>query len=155
MREFFKFRFGIEEDLDFIFHEPPSAAQLQAFASDASKGPSVEDPHFDVKAGMQSEWNKRLLYLLQLDFRDRLPAECAKKNIIPPPRPDKYYGNLIAERFQRLAQVWKQGQPRLTTGNDWESPEQTEERMATARKTTAKYQRHLSRRIYVGVKLGT
>jgi hypothetical protein len=70
MWEFFKFRFGIEEDLDFIFHEPPSAAQLQAFTSDASKGPLVEEPHFNVKAGLQSEWNKRLLYLLQLDFWD-------------------------------------------------------------------------------------
>ena len=155
MREFFKFRFGIEEDLDFIFHKPPSAAQLQAFAHDASKGPSLEDPHFDVKAGMQSEWNKRLLYLLQLDFRDRLPAECAKKNVIPPPRPNKYYENLIAEIFQRLAQVWKQGQPRLTAGDVWESPEQTEEQMATDRITAAKYKRHLSRCIYVGVKLST
>jgi hypothetical protein len=79
MREFFKFRFGIEEDLDFIFHEPPSAAQLQAFASDASKGPSVEDPHFDVKAGMQSEWNKRLLYLLQLDSGTDCPQNARRK----------------------------------------------------------------------------
>jgi hypothetical protein len=132
-----------------VFHEPPSAEQLQAFADDPSQGPSLEDPHFDVKAGMLSEWNKTLLRLLQVDFQRRLPLLCANSGVTVPDMSNKYYTNLIAERFQRLAQVWKQGQAKSTRSGDVESPRDVEGRMATAREVTAKKQRHLSRRLYV------
>jgi hypothetical protein len=139
----------IEEDLDFAFHEPPSAEQLQAFAKDPTKGPSLEDAHFDVKAGMLSEWNKKLLLLLQVTFQKELPGICARKGVTLPARTDKYYGNLVSERFQRLAAIWKQGQPKMTAGGVLELYEETEERMVSTRKLTAKKQRHLSRRLYV------
>jgi hypothetical protein len=62
----------IEEDLDFAFHKPPSTKQLRVFANDPTKVPSLEDAHFDVKAGMVSEWNKKLLLLLQGTFQKEL-----------------------------------------------------------------------------------
>jgi hypothetical protein len=139
----------IEEDVDFVFHEPPSAKQLRAFAEDPTKGPSLEDAHFDVNAGMLSEWNKKLLRLLQVTFREELPGICAHQGIMLPARTDKYYGNLVTERFQRLAQIWKQGQPKMTAEGVLESYEETEERMTSTRKRTTQKQRHLSRRLYV------
>lgn len=139
----------IEEDLDFAFHEPPSTEQLRAFANDPTKGPSLEDAHFDVKAGMLSEWNKKLLLLLQVTFQKELPGICAQQGVTLPARTDKYYGNLVSERFQRLAAIWKQGQPKRTAEGALESYEEAEERMASTRKLTAKKQRHLSRRLYV------
>jgi hypothetical protein len=139
----------IEEDLDFVFHEPPSAQQLRAFAEDPAKGPSLEDAHFDVNAGMLSEWNKKLLRLLQVTFQAELPGICAQRGMILPARTDKYYGNLVAERFQRLAHLWKQGQPKMTAEGILESYEETEKRMALTRKRTTQKQRHLSRRLYV------
>jgi hypothetical protein len=138
-----------------MFHEPPSAEQLQAFAVDPSKGPSLEDAHFDVKAGMLSEWNKKLLRLLQIAFQTQLPEICRDRGIELPPRSDKYYGNLVAEKFQRLVPIWKRGQQKVTGGGALESPEEVEVRMASATEQTAKKQRHLSRRLYVCDRLGT
>ena len=135
--------------MDFAFHEPPTAEQLQAFVDDPTKGPSLEDAHFDVKAGMLSEWNKKLLLLLQVTFQNELPGICAQQGMRLPPRTDKYYGNLVAERFQRLAYIWKQGQPKMNAKGVLESYKEVEGRMASARKLSAKKQRHLSRRLYV------
>jgi len=149
----FRFHLGIDEDTDFIFHQPPSEEQLRAFANDPSQGPSLADPHFDVKAGMLSDWNKKLLRLLQVEFQSQLPGICARENTVLPPRSDKYYANLISERFQRLAQVWKQGQPKLTRYGALEAAEEVEARMVAQREVVAKTQRHYSRRLYVCGKL--
>ena len=97
--------------MDFIFHQPPLEEQLREFAKDPSKGPSLADVHFDVKTGMLSEWNKILLCLLQSDLQSKLPDICARQNVVLPSRSDKYYTNLVSERFQRLAQIWKHRQP--------------------------------------------
>lgn len=155
VRELFKFHFGIDEDTDFVFHQPPSEEQLRAFANDPSKGPSLADAHFDVKAGMLSDWNKKLLRLLQVDFQIKLPDICARENMLLPPRSEKYYANLVSERFQRLAQVWKQGQPKLTLDGALEDAEEVETRMMAQREVVAKAQRHYSRRLYVRDKLHT
>jgi hypothetical protein len=149
-RELYRHYLKIDEDLDFAFHEPPSAEQLKAFANDPTKGPCLEDAHFDVKAGMLSEWNKKLLLLLQVTFQKELPGICVARGVTLPARTDKYYGNLVSERFQRLAAIWRQVQPKMNAGGVLESYEETEERMASTRKRTAKKQRHLSRRLYVG-----
>ena len=141
--------------MDFIFHQPPSEEQLRAFANDPSKGPSLADPHFDVKAGMLSDWNKKLLRLLQVDFQSRLPDICARENMEVPPRSDKYYTNLVSERFQRLAQIWRQGQPKLTQNDALEAAEEVEKWMITQRGAVAKTQRHYSQRLYVRGKLHT
>ena len=66
-----------------------------------------------------------------------------------PPRSDKYYGNLVAEKFQRLVPIWKRGQQKATGGGALESPEEVEVQMALAMEQTAKKQRHISRRLYV------
>ncbi|KIM71037.1 hypothetical protein PILCRDRAFT_94052 [Piloderma croceum F 1598] len=123
-RELFKFHLNIDEDADFVFHQPPSEKQLREFANDPSKGPSLADAHFDVKAGMLSDWNKKLLRLLQVDFQSKLPDICARVNMSLPLRSDKYYTNLVSERFQRLAQIWKQGQPKLTPDGVLEAAEE-------------------------------
>jgi hypothetical protein len=98
---------------------------------------------------MSSEWNKTLLRILQVQFQKELPRVCAEQDMELPYRSHKYYGNLVAERFQRLAQVWKQSQPKMMTGGSLESPERVERRMAADREVTAKKRRHLSRRLYV------
>lgn len=98
---------------------------------------------------MLSEWNKKLLRLLQSDLQSKLPDICARQNVVLPSRSDKYYTNLVSERFQRLAQIWKHGQPKLTHDGALESAEEVEERMTTQREITAKTQRHFSRRLYV------
>ena len=139
----------IQEDLDFVLHEPPSDEQLRVFASDPSKGPSLTDPHFDVNAGLASEWNKKLLRLLQVAFQTQLPDICADQGIVLPPRTNKYYGDLVAERFQRLAHIWKQAQPKVTTEGYAESYEETELRMVSTREHIAKKQRHFSRHLFV------
>jgi hypothetical protein len=102
-----------------------------------------------MKAGMLSEWNKKLLRLLQVDLQSKLPDICAKENVVLPSRSDKYYTNLVSKRFQQLARIWKQGQPKLTRNSILESAEELEERMTTQREITMKTQRHFSRRLYV------
>jgi len=154
-RELFKFHFHIDEDTDFVFHQPPSEEQLRAFGNDPSQGPSLADAHFDVKAGMLSDWNKKLLRLLQVDFQNKLPDICARENMTLPLRSDKYYANLVSERFQRLAQIWKQGQPKLTAEGSLEAAEEVENRMIAQREVVAKAQRHYSRRLHVRGKLDT
>ena len=154
-RELFKFHLGIDEDTDFIFHQPASEEQLCTFANDPSKGPSLADPHFDVNAGMLSDWNKKLLRLLQVDFQSRLPDICARENMEVPLRSDRYYMNLVSERFQRLAQIWKQGQPKLNQNGALEAAKEVEKRMITQRVVVAKKQRHYSQHLYVRGKLHT
>ena len=104
---------------------------------------------------MLSDWNKKLLCLLQVEFQSQLPGICARENTVLPPRSDKYYANLISERFQRLAQVWKQGQPKLTQDGALEAVEEVEAQMVAEREVVAKTQRHYSRRLYVRGKLHT
>ena len=123
----FKFHFGIDEDTDFILHQPLSEEQLHAFANDPSQGPSLGDLHFNVKVGMLSDWNKKLLHLLQVDFQSKLPDICARENTAVHLRSDKYYINLVSERFQWLAQIWRQGQPQLIPNGALEAAEEVEE----------------------------
>jgi hypothetical protein len=66
-----------------------------------------------------------------------------------PARTDKYYSNLVSKRFQRLAAIWKQGQPKMTAGGVLELYEEAEERMASTWKLTMKKQWHLSQHLYV------
>ena len=135
---------GIDEDMDFIFHQPASEEQLCAFANDPSKGPSLADLHFDVNARMLSDWNKKLLHLLQVDFQSRLPDICARENMEVPLRPNRYYMNLVSKRFQWLAQIWKQGQPKLNQNGVLEAAKEVEKWMITQREVVAKKQRHYS-----------
>lgn len=149
-RQYFKYILKYNEDLDFIFHEPPSDVELQAFGRDPNKGPTIDNPQFDVKKGLRSEWNKHLLNLMIANFKEKLPdvvAQTTKGTV--PPRSDDYYTSLFSERFQRLAKIWKQGQPRKTVEGIDETPEQIEERVVTMRNEVAKSQRHLTRRLYV------
>jgi hypothetical protein len=106
-----------------------------------------------VKAGMLSDWNKKLLRLLQVEFQSQLLGICARENMVLPPRSDKYHTNLISERFQWLAQVWKQGQPKLTQDGALEAAEEVEALIVAQREVVAKTQRHYSRRLYVRSKL--
>ena len=154
-QELFKFHLGIDEDTDFIFHQPASEEQLHAFANDPSKGPLLADPHFDVNAGMLSDWNKKLLCLLQVDFQSRLPDICARENMEVPLRSDRYYMNLVSERFQRLVQIWKQGQPKLNQNGVLEAAKKVKKWMITQREVVVKKQRHYLQCLYVCGKLHT
>ena len=146
---------GIDEDTDFIFHQPASEEQLCTFANDPSNGPSLADPHFDVNAGMLSDWNKKLLCLLQVDFQSRLPDICAMENMEVPLRSNRYYMNLVSKRFQWLAQIWKQGWPKLNQNGVLEAAEEVKKCMITQREVVVKKQQHYLQCLYVHGKLHT
>ena len=146
---------GIDEDTDFIFHQPASEEQLCTFANDPSNGPSLADPHFDVNAGMLSDWNKKLLCLLQVDFQSRLPDICAMENMEVPLRSNRYYMNLVSKRFQWLVQIWKQGWPKLNQNGVLEAAKEVKKCMITQREVVVKKQQHYLQCLYVHGKLHT
>jgi len=134
-----------EEDDDFIAHEPTSLETLREFATDLSKGPNLEDLHFDMKGGMRSEWNQQALRLMRIDFGRKL--EESRDEI--PIRSQQYLDGMFQERFQRLVTVWKNGQPQVTGDGEMESHEEVERRMVADKNVQLKAARHNTRRINV------
>jgi hypothetical protein len=135
----------IREDDDFAGHEPVSEEALEEFTFDPMKGPDIADLHFDVKAGMRSEWNKKALQIMQAEFCKQLDEEYESV----PVRSTQYLEESFRERFQRLANVWKRAQPQLTSGGALESHEAVERRMIEDKDIELKCRRHTTRRINV------
>jgi hypothetical protein len=126
-----------------------STEVLEQFATDPSKGPDLADLHFDVKQGMRSDWNRKALQLMQAEFCRQL--EETYENV--PTRSAQYFEELIRERFQRLAGLWKRGQPQTTSGGEVESHEDVEQRMMEDKDIDLKACRHTTRRINVSFQL--
>jgi hypothetical protein len=118
---------------------------LEHFAADPSMGPDLADLHFDVKAGMRSEWNKKALRLMQTEFCRQLDDDYEDV----PVRSAQYFEELFRERFQRLAGIWKNAQPQTTSSGELESHEAVEQRMMDDKDIELKARRHTTRRINV------
>jgi hypothetical protein len=122
---------------------------LEQFAADPSKGPDLDDLHFDVKAGMRSEWNKKALRVMQTEFCRQLDENYDGI----PVRSAQYFEELFRERFQRLVGVWKHAQPQTTSNGELESHEAIEQRMMDDKDIELKARRHTTRRINVRFQL--
>jgi hypothetical protein len=115
----------IQEDEDFAVHEPVTTAALEQFAADPVEGPKLNNLHFDMKAGLWSEWNKKALQLMLAKFRKELEEDY--ENV--PVRSPQYIEELIRERFQWLVNVWKCVQPQMTPSGELESHQAIEQCM--------------------------
>ena len=122
---------------------------LEHFAADPSMGPDLADLHFDVKAGMRSEWNKKALRLMQTEFCRQLDEDYEHV----PVRSAQYFEELFQERFQRLAGIWKNAQPQITSSGELESHEAVEQRMMDDKDIELKACHHTTRRINVRFQL--
>lgn len=118
---------------------------MEQFAADPAEGPNLADLHFDVKAGMRSEWNKKALQMMVIAFCKLLQEEYEDV----PDRSVQYFEELIRERFQRLAGIWKNAQPQTTSAGEVESHEAVERRMMDDKEIELKARRHTTRRINV------
>ena len=96
VHNFFHEILGINEDEDFAGHEPILTEALAQFAADPTNGPNLTDPHFDMKNGMRSKWNKAALGLMQIKFCTKLSED----HDSIPARSSQYFEQLIQERFQ-------------------------------------------------------
>ena len=130
-------------------HIPASTEALQQFATDPSKGPDLEDLHFDMKGGMRSDWNQQALQLMRLDFKRQLEDSKDVDNI--PLRSQQYIDDIFKKRFQRLVTVWKNGQCQMASDGLMESHEDVERRMIADKNVELKESRHTTRRISVCV----
>jgi len=90
---------------------------LERFAADLAEGPNLTDLHFDVKTGMQSEWNKKALQMKQTTFSKMLLEEYKQV----PEWSIQYFEELIWDTFQWLAGIWKNVQPQTTAAGEVES----------------------------------
>jgi hypothetical protein len=122
-----------------------TTAALEQFAADPAKGPKLDNLHFDVKAGLRSEWNKKALQLMSAEFRKELEEDY--ENV--PVRSPQYIEELIRERFRRLVNVWKRAQPQMTPSGELESHQAIEQRMMEDKDIELKTCRHITRRINV------
>lgn len=138
---------NFSEDDDFVSHIPASMEALQQFATDPDDGPDLKDLHFDMDGAMQSEWNKRALQLMRLDFNEKLKNFEDFDEI--PFRSQQYIDEMLQKRFQRLVTVWKKGQRHMTSNGVMEDHEDVEKRMIADKDVQLKEARHTTRRINV------
>lgn len=128
-------------------HIPVSTEALQRFATDADEGPDLKDLHFDMNGAMRSEWNKRALELMRLDFNKKLENFEDFDQI--PFRSQQYIEEILQKRFQRMVTIWKNGQRHMTSNGVMESHEDVEMRMIANKDLQLKEARHTTRRINV------
>lgn len=106
-------------------------------------GPDLSDLHFELPAGLKSQWNKEALRLLQEKFCETLLED---PNFDELPRSEKYFNKIIQERFMRLASIWRTGQPIEQRGGDMETHKDVEKRLNGRRDNTLQGYRRFTRR---------
>lgn len=140
IRQLFKDVFGIKQDEDFVTHLAATASAIQSYI-DGGDGPNINDLHLDMQGSYSSEWNKRAFDLLLGEVRNRRDRE----GWLLPMRSDRYFEELIRDRFKRLRIVWHRGQCRPVAGGR-ETPAEAERRMVHDKVTQLKKARHNTRR---------
>jgi hypothetical protein len=100
-----------------------------------------------MDGAMRSEWNKRALELMRLDFNEKLKNFQDSDEI--PFRSQQYIDEMLQKRFQRLVTVWKNRQRHMTSNGAVESHEDVEKRMIAEKDVQLKAARHTTRRINV------
>ena len=135
---------GYEEDEDFAEHHPVDIETVKAFEEDGGPGPDLADLHFDTTRGLTSKWNQKAFELIRIDF-------CARnrKDRNFPSRPNRYFIDLIQNRFKRLWNKWKRAQARVNSDGDVEDDDALELRMVESKVIDLKTSHLTTRRLEV------
>jgi hypothetical protein len=120
---------------------------VKAFLEGDGPGPDLSDLHFDLPAGLQSQWNKEALRLLREKFCQNL-LDCLQADDLP--RSEQYFDKIVEERFIRLAGIWRVAQPKILRGGKTETYEEVEERLNGRKTGMLQSYRRFTRRETVG-----
>ena len=141
-RELFKKVFDVSQDDEFATYVSVAPAVVQAYINGDRDGPDPAKLQFDMRAGPDSQWNQRVLGILLEKFKDVRETE----NWPLPDRSDKYFADLIRERFKRAATVWHSSQRRKTTSGELETWDEVEQRLVDRKDGQLATNRHATRR---------
>ena len=135
---------GYVEDEDFAEHHPVVIETVKVFEEDGGPGPDLADLHFDTTRGLTSKWNQKAFELIRIDF-------CARnrKDRNFPSRPNRYFVDLIQNRFKRLWNKWKRAQARVNSDGDVEDDDTLELRIVESKVIDLKTSHLTMRRLEV------
>ncbi|KAI6112802.1 hypothetical protein F5141DRAFT_1063147 [Pisolithus sp. B1] len=120
----FKEKLKIEQDINFITHEPADAADVHAYEYEDGPDPDMDNVTFDLKRNYSSPWNSFLLSFLLHEFQMRCVQEAW-----PIRKDDDYIKEVLRECYKRLRTLWKNAQPKLTAKGLIETPAEQEARL--------------------------
>jgi hypothetical protein len=129
------------QDIEFIGHEPASAADVSAYEQEDGPGPNVDMLAFDLTQNHSSIWNSKVLNILLSEFQ----AHCEEQDW-PVKKSDNYILDVLRIRYKRLRTVWRNAQPKLLTSGSVESPPEVEAQLLDQRLRIAKESQQATRR---------
>ena len=83
------------QDIEFIDHEPASAADVSAYEQEDGPGPNADVLAFDLAQNHSSIWNSKVLDILCTEFQ----AHCEEQNW-PVKKSDNYILNVLRTRYK-------------------------------------------------------
>jgi hypothetical protein len=120
---------------------------VKAFLEGDGPGPDLSDLHFDLPAGLKSQWNKEALRLVREKLCQNLLDYLQTDDL---PRSEQYFDKIVEERFIRLAGIWRVAQPKELRGGRTENHEDVEERLNGRKDGMLQSYRRFTRRETVG-----
>ncbi|KAI5987192.1 hypothetical protein EDD15DRAFT_2372596 [Pisolithus albus] len=124
VRCLFKEVFGIEQDIDFVGHQPAPVDDVQAYEHEDGPGPNSNKLAFDLSKNHTSPWNAEVIEVLL-----RKLQKCCEDENWPIKRSDSYIREILRYRYKKLRTVWLRAQPKLTRNGNPETPAEVEARM--------------------------
>lgn len=123
-----------------------AADTIAAFLEGDGPGPNLSDLHFDLPAGLKSQWNIETLRLVQEKFCQELLNNLQADEL---PRSEEYFNKIVQERFTRLAGIWRIAQPEKRRNGKIETHEDVEKRLNGRRDGMLQSYRRFTRRATV------
>ncbi|THH17438.1 hypothetical protein EUX98_g9136 [Antrodiella citrinella] len=139
VRKVCKTAFKIEQDVDFLLHDPPSASDIIKFYDDTGPGPQAADLRLDVMGNPKSRWNKIVAGILL----QAVQVEAGNTTQLPS---DAYMMSLIIQRLDNLKKAWRAKLPRTRMDGTIEDEDEAYQRLEDTVEKTKRSTRHRTRR---------
>jgi hypothetical protein len=120
----FKDVFKIAQDADFIIHETANHEDVYLYEYKDGPGPDLKSLAFDLKNGLKTPWNSKIINLLLEEIQRR----CSEERW-PFQRSKAYFREILHDHYKCLHMIWMAVQPKITVKGTSETPTELEQRL--------------------------
>jgi hypothetical protein len=124
----FKETFGVDGDDNFVGFTSADPDLVQAHEHGEAQ-PDEDDLEFDFTKGPDSPWNSVVLDILAQKIKIARHESAVRYAKCP----REYWLDMVREKYIHARSTWKRGQPRLTSEDVPETPDEVESRLLTSK----------------------
>ncbi|KAI5980954.1 hypothetical protein EDD15DRAFT_2380693 [Pisolithus albus] len=133
--------FSIEQDIDFVGHQPAPVDDVQAYEHEDGPGPNSNKLAFDLSKNHTSPWNAEVIEVLLHKLQ-----KCCEDENWPIKRSNSYIREILRYHYKKLHTVWLRAQPSSLVMAIPETPAEVEARMLAHLEKLGKESRQATRR---------